>query len=178
VSAGVFAIRGELDGDNSESFTDKEQFIGLLIGREEFLLPIAAVCEIVMLKPITLVPGGPAMIEGVFNIRGTIMPAINLRRMMGMPAGSGGAGSRIVVVRNRLVDSDQEETVGLLVDGIAFVASLLPSQIEHQSIATRAAGTDLIMSIGKIDHKVFGILDVNKIIHVAAGRDLGGELAA
>lgn len=177
MSAGIFAIRGKLDGEKSQDFVLKEQFIGIVIGDKEFLLPISVVCEIVMVKPITLVPGCPKMIEGVFNIRGIIMPAINLRRMMGMSPGSGGATSRIIVVKNNSLGDGNAELVGLLVDGISFVASLFPTQIENPAIATKIAGADLIMSIAKLDNRVIGIVDVNKVIGVAAGRDSNQEAA-
>ena len=84
---GLFAIKGDLDGHKEEDFQEREQFIGLIVGAEEFLMPIAQVREIIMLTPITFVPNAPAMVDGVINLRGNIIPAINMRKMMGTPRG-------------------------------------------------------------------------------------------
>ena len=68
VKDSIFAIHGDLDGEKLSEFQEREQFIGLSIGTEEFLLPIAVVREIIMLPPITFVPNAPEYVEGVINL--------------------------------------------------------------------------------------------------------------
>lgn len=156
----IFAIHGDLDGENSEpvEFVEREQFIGLLIGGEEFLLPISAVREIIMLIPITFVPNAPRFIEGVINLRGTILPAVNMRKMMGFGRGDVLPAARMIVVRF------QDVSFALLVDGITYVTALLPTEIQQQSLPGKGNGADLIGSIAKHGNKVCGIIDMARIL--------------
>jgi purine-binding chemotaxis protein CheW len=164
---GLFAIRGTLDGEAEPEFSEREQYIGLIVASEVFLLQIAAVSEIVMLEPIRFVPRAPRFIEGVVNLRGNILPAINLRKMLGLPRGEVTSSTRIVIVRHDV------HMFGLLVDGISTVTALLPSEIEEKSLVGKGQGADLINRISKRQEKVHGILDMDKILHVAnEGRSL------
>ena len=159
--AGIFAIRGNLDGDLEEEYSEKEQFIGLKIEGEEFYLPIAIVSEIVMLPPITFVPQSGRFIEGVINLRGTILPAINLRKMMSLPKGEATPSTRIIIVKHL------DMHIGLIVDAITYVISLYPSEIEDQSLPGKSTGSDLISRISKNGDKVTGIIDFTKVFYTA-----------
>ncbi len=166
---GLFAIRGSLDGEVEKEFTEKEQFIGLKISEEVFFLPISVVNEIIMLPIITYVPQSPNFIEGVINLRGTILPAINVRKMMGLHRGEVTSSTRTIIVRH------ENMPFGLIVDGITYVVSLLPSEIENQSLPGKNLGTDLITRISKFEDKVIGILDLSKIVATAAEGKLPEE---
>ncbi|NRA44233.1 MAG: purine-binding chemotaxis protein CheW [Oligoflexales bacterium] len=159
--AGIFAIRGSLDGELEEEYSEKEQFIGLKIEDEEFYLPIAIVSEIVMLLPITFVPQSGKFIEGVINLRGTILPAINLRKMMSLPKGEVSPATRIIIVRHL------DMHIGVIVDAITYVISLYPSEIEDQSLPGKTTGSDLISRISKNGDNVTGIIDITKVFYTA-----------
>lgn len=156
----IFSIRGDLDGDQQTEFVEREQFIGLIIGNEEFLLSITAVREIIMIVPITFVPNSPPFVDGVINLRGTILPAINMRKLMGLSRSEPSPSARIIVVR---VD---EVNCALLVDGITYVVSLLPSEIEVQNLPGKGTGAEFIASIAKQVNvsRVIGILDLQRVI--------------
>src|SRR5689334_15132593 len=96
---GLFAVHGNLDGGKDAEFVEREQFIGLIIGKEEFLLSIVVVHEINMLMPITYVPFAPQFVDGVINLRGKILPAINMRKLMGVERGQITPTTRIIIVR-------------------------------------------------------------------------------
>lgn len=166
-SQGIFTIKGQLDGEIIEEFSDKEQLIGLTIGEEVFLLPISAVNEIIMLEPITYVPRSPLYVEGVLNLRGHILPAINLRKMMGIEKGSVTPSTRIVIA------SDGKISIGMLVDSITTVFSLLPNEIENRSLPTRNPDldTDIISRICKTEDEIIGILDISKILGVMEAKN-------
>lgn len=157
-SSGIFAIRGSLDGDNQQEFVEREQFIGLKIGAEVFYLSIASVAEIIMPPSITYVPRADKYIEGVINLRGTIIPTINLRKMMGHPKGLETSSTRIVI------SNFNNMTFGLIVDAITYVVALLPSSIEEQGLPVKAGGADIITRISKDKNEVIGILDLGKIV--------------
>lgn len=163
--SGIFAIRGDLDGTkDSADYSEMKQFIGLLIEGEEFLLPIEVMNEIIMIHQMTFVPGSPRFVEGVINLRGRILPAINLRTMMAYPVVEPTQASRIIIVR-----SDRDE-VGLIVDGITYVVTLSPDQIEEQQL-TSGKGIELLNGISKRGEQVNGILDIHKVVHTISGRN-------
>ena len=169
---GLFAIRKSLDGEQSAEFVDKEQFIGIKIGKEEFLLTISVVNEIIMLPTITYVPNSPKFVEGVVNLRGTILPVINIRKMMGLSKGEVTGTTRIIICK----DDSVNFKVGLLVDAITFVVALLPDEIVRQSLPAGTSDADLISGISKSGSKVVGIVDLPKILTVAAdGKNLSDD---
>lgn len=167
----LFAIHGDLDGEKKSEFQEREQFIGLVVGKEEFLLPIAVVSEIIMLSPITFVPNAPQFVDGVINLRGKIIPAINMRKMMGMPRGEPKAASRIIIARQ------DDITFGMLVDGITYVVALLPTEIEHQSLPGKSSGADYLGGVAKHGQKIQGIIDQARVLRSAAGSALDDEAA-
>ena len=167
---GLFAIRGSLDGETTQEFVEREQFIGLMVGDEEFYLSIATVNEIVMLLPITYVPRAEEFVEGVINLRGTILPAINLRKMIGLPRGEVTPSTRIVIANH------ETKSVGLIVDAITYVVALLPNEIEDQSLPGKNVGADIIHRISKHDEKITGILDLSKILVNAGDIKKSGEI--
>lgn len=161
---GVFAIRGDLDGGTSnQDFSESKQYIGLLIGEEEFLLPIEVMNEIIMIGQLTFVPNAPQFIEGVINLRGIILPAINLRKMMGLENVPPSSQSRIIVAHH------EDTMVGLIVDGITYVITLFPDQIQNQLLITKGTGRELFSGISKQGDQVNGILDIAKVIAETGG---------
>ncbi|NRA68860.1 MAG: chemotaxis protein CheW [Pseudobacteriovorax sp.] len=156
---GMFSIRGDLDGGKeNQGYSDVKQFIGLLINDEEFLLPIEVMNEIIMVSQLTYVPSAPRFIEGVINLRGKILPAINLRKMMGHETAAPTMQSRIIIAHF------EEHMVGLIVDGITYVISLNQEELQNQTLPGKGRSTELVSSISKRGDKVNGIIDIAKIM--------------
>jgi purine-binding chemotaxis protein CheW len=158
-SHSMFTIHKDLDNDvPQQKYTDKEQFIGLTIGTEEFLLSILTIREIILLPEIAYVPNASDLIEGVINLRGTILPAVSMRKMMGMPRPESIKSARIVITK-------QENTsLGLIVDGITTVISLMPKDIQTHNLPKSGSEGQFIGSICKLHTKVKGIIDLNKVM--------------
>ena len=154
----MFSVRGDLGGPQSKEFVPLKQFIGLMIDQEEFLLPIEVTNEIIMMPQLTTVPRAPKFIDGVINLRGTILPTINLRKMLGVPVTQFDGQCRIIIARCDKV------TVGLIVDGITYVVALSQDQLQNQSLQTKGSGSELISMISKRGNQVNGILDISKIL--------------
>ena len=162
---GIFSIRGDLDGTKEAAdFSEVKQFIGLMIGGEEFLLPIEVMNEIIMLHQLTYVPGSHTFIEGVINLRGKIIATINLRKMMGLPAEPPTSSTRVIISQY------EDHTAGLIVDGITYVVSLNPEQLESQNLANGGNGANIISGISKRGDQVNGIIDIIKVLNEAGGR--------
>jgi purine-binding chemotaxis protein CheW len=158
---GFFSPRGNLDGELDGEFSEKEKLRGFKISDEVFYLPIANVSEIIMLLPITYVPRSMAFIEGVINVRGTIVPTINLRKMMGYERTTATMASRIIIVKS------DNHLAGFLVDGITVVASFSPNEIENQILPSKNPDIEIITRVSKVDGKIRGILDSARILACA-----------
>jgi len=155
----MFNIVGELDGDhNARDFSQVRQFIGLLVEKEEFLLPIEVTNEIIMMHQMTYVPRAPKFVDGVINLRGTILPAINLRKMLGNASTQFNGQCRIIIARC------EDFTVGLIVDGITYVVALSQEELQVQTLKNKGTGSELISMISKRGNQINGVLDITKIV--------------
>lgn len=165
----LFSIKKELDGQDDSLFVARDQFIGLIINNNEFLLDVPHIHEIIMLPKITFVPNSPQFIEGVVNLRGNIIPVINLRKLLSFPRGEVSVATRVIITKIN------DELVGLLVDAITYVVSLLPSEIEPQTIGYRSMTSEIINRVAKLNDRILGVFDINKIVLNARGNHSAEE---
>ena len=107
---------------------DLIQLVTFHIGDEEFGVDILAVQEIIRLMQITMVPRAPAFIEGVINLRGKVIPVVNMRTRFNKPVVEHNASTRIVVM-----EFDQK-TVGFLVDAVSEVLRIPASTVEEAPV--------------------------------------------
>jgi len=142
------------------------QIVGFRIGRETFGLPIAIVREIVRVPEITSVPNAPEYIEGVINLRGRIIPVVDLRKRFGQEATTLSKKSRIVVVELN------GRTVGLIVNSASEVLRLPPSEIEKPHTVFQEGELDYITGVGKLQGRLIILLDLDRILQRAELRRL------
>jgi chemotaxis protein CheZ len=132
------------------------QYIGFTMNNNEFTIPILKVQEIVNLPQITKLPQVPDYIEGITNLRGRIIPVVNLKKMAGLFGSSGeSGGEKIIVVTSGRI------TFGVLVDGITGVVSIEDSEIEPP---TDFNTSDIVSGVAKVDDKLIVLLDTKKLI--------------
>ena len=113
-------------GDREEKADDDEQVVVFRLGNEEFGVPIASVQEIVRVpEELTRVPKAPAFVEGVINLRGTVLPVIDLRKRLGLPTVARSDRQRITVF---LISGIR---TGFIVDSVAEVLMIHKSAIEE-----------------------------------------------
>src|ERR1700723_478218 len=138
---------------------DKElQVVGFRIGRETFGVPISLVRGIVRVPSITSVPNAPDYIEGVINLRGRIIPVVDLRKRFHEIVGEPSKKNRIVVVEleNRLI--------GLMVNSASEVLRIPPSEIEAPQDVFQEGELNYITGVGKLRGRLIILLDLNKIL--------------
>ncbi len=138
---------------------DKElQLVGFRIGRETFGVPISLVREIVRVPAITSVPNAPDYIEGVINLRGRIIPVVDLRKRFHEKVGEPSKKNRIVVVEleNRLI--------GLMVNSASEVLRIPPSDIEAPQDVFQEGELNYITGVGKLRGRLIILLDLNKVL--------------
>ncbi len=138
---------------------DKElQVVGFRIGRETFGLPISMVREIVRVPEITSVPNAPDYIEGVINLRGRIIPVVDLRKRFGKKSFEPDKKNRIVVVEL------ESRAIGLIVNSASEVLRIPPSEIEEPHNVFKEGELNYITGVGKLNGRLVILLDLSKIL--------------
>jgi len=137
------------------------QYLTFKLEDEVFALDIAKVREVLEYTTVTKVPRTPDFMCGVINLRGGVVPVVNMRLKFGMPDAEKTVNTCIIIVE---VNLDGETTVlGALADSVQEVMDLEPDQIEPApKIGTRLR-TDFIKGMGKHDNKFIMILDIDKV---------------
>lgn len=138
-----------------------EHLVGFIIGDEEFAVDIHLIKEIIEVPDITRVPNAPSHVLGVINLRGQIVPVIDLRIKFNLPySPSTNEEERKIVV----VETD-EKVVGIMVDAVTHVLRIPVSTIEPPHGVVGGFEAEYVEGIGKKeDNKVVVILNANKLL--------------
>lgn len=148
----------------SESNEGSTLFLTFRLGEELFALDVCQVREVLELDTITGVPNALEFMRGVINVRGSVVPVIDLRAKFGMGPTTRTIDTRIVVME---LDLDGEMTVlGAIADSVHEVIDLQTSSIEPPPKIGSRWRTKFIRGIGKKDEKFILILDIDKVFSV------------
>jgi purine-binding chemotaxis protein CheW len=143
------------------------QFVTFQLGDEEFAVNVAQVQEIVRLTTITAVPRAPHYVEGVLNLRGRIVPVIDLAKRFGLPPHERTKTTRVVITEV------EGRTVGMLVDAVTEVIRLAAGAIEPTPEALKdGLNADYITGIGKVDERLLIMLDLPRVLSHQEGAAL------
>lgn len=132
------------------------------LGGEEYGIEILRVREIIGLMDITPVPQSPPFVRGVINLRGKIIPVLDMRRRFGMEDGQYTERSCIIVTE--LKGGKGQLMMGILVDGVKEVANIPADQIDPASQFGASVDTRYIMGMAKMKERVAILLDVEKLL--------------
>ena len=152
------AMDGVKRQGHDEHDGDLIQLVTFRIGEEEFGVDILAVQEIIRLMQITMVPHAPAFIEGVINLRGKVIPVINMRTRFNMPAREHDSSTRIVVMEL------EHKIVGFLVDGVSEVLRIPASTVEDPPPVVAGIGSEYIRGIGKLNDRLLILLELDNLL--------------
>ena len=137
------------------------QYLTFKLDEEIFALDVAKVREILDFTDITKVPQTPDFMRGVINLRGSVVPVVDMRLKFGMTKTDKTVNTCIVVVE---ATTEGETTVlGALADSVQEVIELGPGQIEPAPRIGTKLRTDFIMGMGKYDGRFIMILDIDKV---------------
>ncbi|KXG77634.1 Chemotaxis protein CheW [Fervidicola ferrireducens] len=134
------------------------QFVVFKLGQEEYGVDIMQVNTIERMMPITRVPKAPDFVEGVINLRGEIIPVIDLKKRFGLASGEVTADTRIIIV---MLD---DLTVGMIVDSATEVVQLPQDSIEPPPSVAGNISSDFLEGVGKIGDRLLIILNLEKIL--------------
>jgi len=136
------------------------QYITFTIENELFGVEILSVQELIGYKEITIVPNLPEYIIGVINLRGNVIPIIDLRKKFKLQTKNYDKFSVIIVL------NINKRSIGLVVDSVHDVVSIPEEEISDTPMFTTKINTTFIKNISQVDNKLVVILDTNKILSI------------
>ncbi|MEO7600185.1 MAG: chemotaxis protein CheW [Opitutus sp.] len=150
-------------GSSSNSVSQLNgKYLTLVVEREHYGVAAIAVREIIRFQKVTPVPQLPAYVKGVINLRGSVIPIIDLRIKFGLNA-EFRARTCIVVVQVKLASGTKQQ-MGLIVDGVEDVLEIKADQIEPMPDLGTSIDIRGIIGVAKIGQKVTTLLDVDRIV--------------
>jgi purine-binding chemotaxis protein CheW len=144
----------------------EQQIVVFELANEHYGLDISAVEGIIKMQTITKMPQAPHFVEGITNLRGAVVPVIDLRRRFGLPATEWTKDTRIVVVyMNGL-------KVGIIVDGVSQVLRIQDELIEPPPPMVTTSNSALNRGIAKLENRLVILLDLSKVLSLDENAEL------
>ncbi|MCH1918174.1 chemotaxis protein CheW [Shewanella sp. A3A] len=152
----------ELDYAN---FDESSQYLTFSLNQELYAFGILHVKEILEYGKVTKVPMMPEFIEGVINLRGEVIPVVNLARRFGLAANNVTRRTCIVIVE--VSSDDSAQVIGVMVDSVSEVLEITSDNLRNAPSFGAAIRTDFIRAMGKIDDDFVVILAEDKVLSIA-----------
>jgi len=133
------------------------QLVGFRLDNEDYAIAITKIQEIILIKPITHIPQVPDSIEGLINLRGSVIPIVNLRKRFGLLPRELDDETRIIVV------NVHDKTVGCVVDAVTQVMRINRDQIQPPPLGVLAVNHQYLAGLAKLDDRLMIILDIEKL---------------
>ncbi len=147
-----------------EGITQTTQYLSFKLDEEEFALDISKVREVLDFTKITKVPQTPDFMRGVINLRGSVVPVVDLNMKFGMDVTKKTVNTRVIIGE---IDVDGEDTIlGVLADSVHEVIELEPENIEPAPKIGTKLNTEFLRGMGKRDEEFIMILDIDKVFSV------------
>jgi purine-binding chemotaxis protein CheW len=144
--------------DKTKEKTELLQLVSFNIGNEEFGVDILYVQEINRMLQITKVPNAPDFVEGVINLRGRVIPVIDLRCKLGMPKKEADKNTRIIVIEVKGI------TVGFIVDAVKEVLRIPAEITEAPPALVSGINSEFIKAVGKLEDRLLILIDLERIL--------------
>lgn len=166
--------------DETGSFDDSAggQYLTFMLAGEEYGVEILKVQEIKGWNTVTPIPNTPEHMLGVLNLRGAIVPIIDMRSRFNLENIPYGPTTVVIVVKIEDSEQSQARTVGVVVDAVADVYRLEKSDIQESPQMGYAINTEFISGLATVEKKMVILLDINKLIDFDELEDKGAEANA
>lgn len=143
--------------ENRVDLEDSTNLVTFRLGSGEYAIDIMQAKEIIKMEKITLIPNAPDFVEGVINLRGNIIPIINLKKRFNLEETEGDKNTGIIIVKIEDVD------MGIIIDSISKVVSISNSDIQPPPPMLSGIGQKYIKGVGKLEDKLLVVLDLEKL---------------
>lgn len=144
-----------------ESVTQTTQYLSFMLGEEVFALDITKVREVLDFTTITKVPQTPDFMRGVINLRGSVVPVVDMRLKFGMNATEKTVNTCIIIVEVTL--EEESIVIGALADSVREVFDLEDDQVEPAPKIGTQLNTEFLKGMGKKNEEFILILDIDKV---------------
>lgn len=134
------------------------QLVSFKIGNEEFGVDILKVKEINRMVEITKVPNAPSFVEGIINLRGSVIPVIDLRVKLGLQSIAQSKDTRVVVTEIN------DQTLGFIVDQVSEVLRIPKNITEPPPAMVAGINSEYITAVGKLEDRLLILLDLEKVL--------------
>jgi len=149
--------------DGSKSASPRaDQFLTFFVAGEEYATTILKVREVVEFDTVTVVPNTPAWIRGVINLRGSVLPIVDLAVKFGLPPSSISKFSCVVIAE--VVSGDDRLTMGMLADSVSQVIEFAPDEVEEPPVFGTRVKIEYLHGMGRMGKKFCQILDIDKVL--------------
>jgi purine-binding chemotaxis protein CheW len=145
-------------GEKEKQKDEILQLVTFSVGEEEFGVEILKVQEINKMLQVTKIPNSPDFVEGVINLRGKVIPIINLRKRLRLSDKEYDKNTRIIVMEI------QGRTVGFIVDSVSEVLRIPRSITEPPPSMIGGVSSEYIVAVGKLEDRLLILLDIDKIL--------------
>ncbi|MFP4175650.1 MAG: chemotaxis protein CheW [Planctomycetota bacterium] len=155
------------------------KYLTFCLGKEEYGLEILKVREIIGMMDVTTVPRTPDFIRGVINLRGKVIPVVEIREKFDLGSVDDTEKTCIIVVQ--VGNGNTEVTMGIIVDEVSEVLDIGADQLEPSPEFGTSINTDFILAMGRVDEKLIMLLDIDRVLssgELQALDDVGGEVSA
>jgi purine-binding chemotaxis protein CheW len=133
------------------------QLVGFRLDNEHYAIAITKIQEIILMKPITRIPQVPDFLEGLINLRGSVIPIVNLRKRFGLPPREVDDETRTIVV------NIHDKTVGCIVDAVTQVMRINRDQIQPPPLSVLAVSHQYIAGLARLEDRLLIILDIERL---------------
>lgn len=145
--------------------TEQQQYLTFTLGEEMFAIGILSIREIIEYGHLTEVPMTPPFIRGVINLRGAVVPVVDMAARFGRKARETTKRTCIVIIE---IDNDDSSTtqMGIVVDAVSEVLEIPPGEIEPPPDFGARIRTDFVSGMGKVNGKFVVMLNVNRVLSI------------
>ncbi len=154
--SGHDSSKGSGPGAGSASTT--HQFVGFRLGGEDYAIAITKIQEIIVMKPITRIPQVPGFIEGLINLRGSVIPVVNLRTLFGLEHRDLDDETRTIIV------NVGDRTIGYIVDEVTQVMRIASEQIQPAPVSITSVSKQHIAGLAQIEDRLLVILEIERLL--------------
>ena len=157
---------------------EQKQYLTFTLGGEMFSIGILCIREIIWYANLTEVPMMPACIRGVINLRGAVVPVMDLANRFGKPATAVTKSTCIIIVEVQTQHEAGYQSMGVVVDAVQAVLEIAASDIEPAPSFGAKIRSDFIEGIGKVNGKFVILLNVNNVLSMEEVGAMGQAIAA
>ena len=148
---------------SEQTYSSSEiQLVVFKLGGEEYGVSILQVQEIKRITEITRVPHTPEYIKGVINLRGNVLPVIDLKKRLNLPQQEITDEARIIIVKVK------ETSVGMMVDAVSEVMTINQQNIDSPDVVAGSVSSNYLSGVGKLDNRLLILLNLETIIGIGA----------